>query len=70
MAVTLPTFADNLAHPNWDQRITAAVPQLLEGVVEFGKYAKPTAQLFWDNKQYVEVYTDKRFRINLSLIHI
>ena len=66
MAVTLPTFADNLAHPNWDQRITAAVPQLLEGVVEFGKYAKPTAQLFWDNKQYVEVDTDKRFRINWS----
>lgn len=66
MAVTLPTFADNLQHPNWDQRITAAVPQLLEGVVEFGKYAKPTAQLFWDNKQYVEVDTDKRFRINWS----
>ena len=66
MAVTLPTYAENLAHPNWDQRITAAVPQLLEGVVEFGKYAKPTAQLFWDNKQYVEVDTDKRFRINWS----
>ena len=66
MAVTLPTYAENLAHPNWDQRITAAVPQLLEGVVEFGKYAKPTAQIFWDNKQYVEVDTDKRFRINWS----
>ena len=66
MAVTLPTYAENLAHPTWDQGITAAVPQLMQGIIEFGKYAKPTAKLQWDTKQYVEVDTDKRFRINWS----
>ena len=66
MAVTLPTYAENLAHPTWDQAVTAAVPQLMQGIIEFGKYAKPTAKLQWETKQYIEVDTDKRFRINWS----
>ena len=66
MAVTLPTYADNLLHPRWDHALTAAVPQLMRGVIEFGKRAKPTSKIFWDTKQYIEVDTDYRFRINWS----
>ena len=66
MAVTLPAFADNLAHPSWDQALTASVPMMMQGVVEFGKYAKPTTQLLWSNKQYIEVGPEKRFRLNWS----
>ena len=66
MATTLPTYADNLTHTTWDQALSAAVPMMLEGVVEFGKYAKPTTQLLWGNKQYIEVGPEKRFRINWS----
>ena len=66
MATTLPTYADHLTHSSWDQPLTAAVPMMIEGVVEFGKYAKPTTQLLWSNKQYVEVGPEKRFRINWS----
>ena len=66
MAVTLPSFVENLAHPTWDHSITANIPQLMRGVVEFGKYAKPTAKIMWETKQYIEVDTDKKFRINWS----
>jgi len=67
MAITQPTYEFNGSAPtNWTQAITANIPQLMDGIVELGKYAKPTTEWLWSQKKYVNVGTDGRFHFDIS----
>ena len=67
MAITQPTYEFNGSAPTtWDQAITANIPQLMDGIVELGKYAKPTTEWLWSQKKYVNVGTDGRFHFDIS----
>lgn len=67
MAITQPTYEfEGSAPTNWTQAITANIPQLMDGIVELGKYAKPTTEWLWSQKKYVNVGTDGRFHFDIS----
>ena len=67
MALTQPTYTfDGSAPGNWTQALTSNIPQLMDGIVELGKYAKPTLDILWQNKSYVSVNTDGTFHFDIS----
>lgn len=67
MALTQPSYEfDGSSPTNWTQALTSNIPQLMDGIVELGKYAKPTLDIMWQNKSYVSVNTDGTFHFDIS----
>jgi len=67
MALTQPSYEfDGSGPTNWTQALTSNIPQLMDGIVELGKYAKPTLDIMWQNKSYVSVNTDGTFHFDIS----
>ena len=64
---TVPSYQFDGATPStWTQAITSNIPQLMDGIVELGKYAKPTLDILWQKKQYVTVNVDGTFHFDVS----
>lgn len=67
MALTQPSYEFGGAVPTvWGQEITANIPQLVDGIVELGKRARPTTSWLWNQKKYVGIGVDGTFHQDIS----